>query len=404
MPLTDLKVKQAVVPPIKPYKLYDEGGLLILVHPNGGKYWRFKYMYEGKEKLLALGVYPDVSLAMARDRRDAARRQVAEGIDPSEQRRAEKEAGELDRANTFRAVADEWLAVRSKNLSVGTLANVTRRLTAYILPELGSLPITQIDAPTVLRCLRKIENNKNYELARRVRQNIGQILRFGAATGKKARDVTTDLIGVTVSVQSTSQAAITSPDLLQGLLKSIWEYDGERVICAALKLLPMVFLRPSELAEAEWSELDLDNGMMLIPAHRMKMKSSHIVPLSTQAVLILKDLRELSGNYTHVFPNRRRCVSPMSRSSFSSALHRMGYKGEQTAHGFRATARTILDEVLDYRPEWIEMQLAHEVVDPNGRAYNRTAFLPQRVQMMQAWSDYLDQLRVSNPRQISTTA
>ena len=392
--LTDIKLKQAAIPPVKPYKLYDRDGLLVIVHPNGSKYWRYKYSYDGKEKQLALGVYPDVSLAMARQRRDDSRQLVIAGIDPSEHRQEQKLAKTIDRANVFGTVATEWLAVRSKTISEQSLGNVQRRLTSYVLPDLADIPVSKIDAPAVLAVIRKLEATDTLETARRVRQDIGQILRFASATGRKATDVTATLRGATVPVRVKHRPAITSTMELSKLIRDIWRYDGLPVIRSALKLLPMLLVRPGELAGAEWSEIDQANGLWLIPAGRMKMKTDHIVPLPRQALAILAEVRQISGTLVHVFPNRRRCVAPMDRTSLSVAFTRMGYSGKQTAHGLRATARTIMDEVLGVRTEYIEMQLAHAVKDPNGQAYNRTTFLQQRASMLQSWADYLDSLRI----------
>jgi len=391
--LTDIKVRQAAIPPIKPYKLYDRDGLFILVSPNGSKWWRFKYRWEDKEKLLSFGVYPDVSLATARSKRDEARQLIAAGQDPSQLKREQREARIIDRSNCFKTVAEEWLAVRAKIISEQSVGNISRRLNKYVFPEIGDIPVSRIDAPAVLLVVRKLEATETYETARRVRQDIGQILRFANATGRKASDVTSNLRGVTVPVRVTHRPAITVPHELPKLLRSIWSYEGDKTIKAALKLLPLVMLRPSELSNAEWSEFDLDAATWLIPAERMKMKGAHIVPLSTQAVTILAAMREISGNYQYVFPNRRRCVAPMNRTSLPNALERIGFKGKQTAHGFRATAKTILEEQLGFDPRFTEMSLAHAVKDPNGNAYNRSAFLSQRASMMQVWADYLDGLR-----------
>lgn len=391
--LTDSKIKAAATPSDRPYKLYDRDGLFILVNTTGAKWWRFKYRINSKEKLLSLGVYPDVSLALARTKRDEARRLLATGVDPSQERRDKKQEASVAHEYLFKSVATEWLALRSKSVSTETLGNIERRLTEYVLPEIGSIPIFKIDAPMVLKVIRKVEQLAFYETARRVKQDIGKVLRYGAASGRRSTDSTGDLRGSTVPVRVTHRAAVTTAQELAPLLQDIWRYDGDFPIKCALKLLPMLLVRPSELAEAEWIEFDLDKALWLIPEARMKMQKALIVPLAAQAVEILKELYARKGASKYVLPNRRRSVAPMHRTSLSSALVRMGYKGEQTAHGFRATARTLIDEALLVRVEHIEMQLAHDVKDSNGTAYNRTAFLEDRKTMMQRWADYLDELR-----------
>lgn len=393
MPLSDAAIR-AAKPQDKQYKLHDDGGLFLLIAPSGGKWWRLKYRFEGKEKQLSLGVYPDTGLREAREKRDAARKQVAAGVDPSASRQAAKAARTAEVTNSFEAVAREWFGRHSKNWAPTHSSKVIERLERDVFPWIGNRPIASITAPDILQVLRRIESRGAVETAHRALQNCGQIFRYAVATGRATHNPTPDLKGALPPVKKVHRAAITDPKEIGSLLRAIDDYQGHFVTKCALRLAPLVFVRPGELRAAEWSEFDLDAAEWNIAASRMKMREAHLVPLSTQAVAILKELQALTGQGRYVFPSARSNKRPMSDNAILAALRRMGFaKDEMSGHGFRAMARTILDEVLGVRPDYIEHQLAHAVRDPNGRAYNRTAHRPERAKMMQAWADYLDVLR-----------
>lgn len=393
MPLTDAKVRNAK-PSTKQAKLFDGGGLFLLVTPEGGKRWRFKYRFGGKEKLLAFGTYPEISLAEARKRRDDARQQVAQGIDPSEARKAQKAAQAESAANSFEVVAREWIGKQKNKWVPANTETVTRQLEANIFPWIGQRPIAEIKAPELLAVLRRMEERGVLESARRARTMCGQIFRYAIATGRAERDIAADLRGALEAPKKQHLPSITEPTKVANLLRSIDGYEGSLIVKSALRLAPLVFVRPGELRKAEWSEIDLENALWSIPAEKMKMKEPHLVPLSAQAVSILREIQPLTGQGRFVFPCTRSVTRPMSNMALSAAIRRLGYeKGEMTPHGFRAMARTLLDEVLQFRPDFIEHQLAHAVRDPNGRAYNRTAHLAERRKMMQTWAEYLDGLK-----------
>jgi len=381
-------------PGAKPIKLSDGGGLYLLLNPNGSRWWRLKYRHSGKEKLLSLGTYPDTSLADARAKRDDARKLLASGVDPGEHRKAEKTAGADRAANSFEVVAREWYAKRSPTWAASHAEKIIARLERDLFPWIGSRAVADLTAPDLLKALRRIEERGARETAHRALQNCGQVLRYAVATGRAIRDPSADLRGALESVVPTHYAAITEPQAVGGLLRSIDGYSGSFITRCALKLAPLVFLRSGELRLAEWTEIDLDGAQWNIPAIRMKMGEPHIVPLCSQAVAVLKELHALTGTGRFVFPGARSRQRPMSNNAVLAALRRMGYDKEtMTGHGFRAMARTILDEVLHVRPDYIEHQLAHAVRDANGRAYNRTSHLPERRLMMQQWADYLDALK-----------
>jgi integrase len=393
MALTDPAVRNAKAGD-KPAKLFDEKGLFLLVSPAGGKWWRFKYRFGGKEKLLSLGTYPDIGLKDARQKRDDARRLLADAIDPGENRKARKQARTDLAANSFEVIAREWFAKFESTWTQGHSDKIIQRLERDIFPKIGDRPITEVKAPDLLACLRKIEERGALETAHRALQNCGQVFRYAIATGRAERDITADLRGALPPVRPTHHAAITDPKATGELLRAIDGYRGSLVTQCALRLAPLVFVRPGELRQAEWGEIDLDKGEWNIPAERMKMREPHLVPLSAQAVAILREIHPLTGHGRYVFPSARTGERPMSNNAILAALRRMGYgKDEMSGHGFRAMARTILDEVLGVRPDFIDHQLAHAVRDPNGRAYNRTAHLGERRKMMQQWSDYLDKLK-----------
>tara|TARA_R110001592_G_scaffold363043_3_gene679806 strand:+ start:7863 stop:9098 length:1236 start_codon:yes stop_codon:yes gene_type:complete len=393
MPLTATAVKQAKVKE-KPYKLSDEKGMFLLVNPNGAKYWRFKYRFAGKEKLLALGVYPDVSLSDARDKRDDARKLLGKEIDPGVTKRHRKLAQVVEGANSFEVVATEWFKTQMKDKAQGYQDRTWRGLKNDLFPALGSRPINQITAPELLMSLRKVEARGAVDMAHRVKQTAGQVFRYGVATGRCERDPTGDLKGALQPVTKTHFAAITEPAKVGGLMLAIEAYDGTPVVKTALQLSAMLFQRPGEIRAMEWEEINWEEECWELPGEKMKMKQPHIVPLSTQAIALLKELHRSTGRGRYVFPSARGPHRPLSDNGVRVALRTMGYDNEtMTAHGFRAMARTILDEVLNYRVDFIEHQLAHAVKDANGRAYNRTAHLEGRREMMQGWADYLDNLK-----------
>ncbi len=392
-PLSDIQVKNAK-PRDKDYKLSDGHGLYLLVTPTGGKLWRLQYRYAGKQKLLSFGAYPSISLADARQRREDARKLLANSVDPGEVRKAQKAATVAETENSFEVVAREWHNKFSGSWSSSHAETTLRRIELDAFPVLGAKPIEEIKAMELLTMLRRIESRGALETAHRVRTICGQVFRYAVATGRVERDPTADLKGALPPYKKGHLAAITDPKEVIPLLRAIDGYQGSFVVKCALQLAPLVFVRPGELRQAEWSEFDFDTAEWNIPAERMKMKVAHLVPLSTQAVEILRELQTLTGNSRYLFPCHRSFARPMSNNAINAALRRMGFeKDEMTGHCFRAMARTILDEVLQVRPDFIEHQLAHAVRDPNGRAYNRTAHLSERKKMMQQWADYLDKLK-----------
>lgn len=392
MPLTDVKVKNSK-PGEKQVKLSDGDGMYLLVTPSGGKCWRLKYRFGGKEKVLALGTYPEISLFDARQRREDARRLLANGMDPGEVKKAQKAAQVESSTNTFEAITREWHDRFKPQWSVKHAEQILRRLENDVFPAIGNRPIAEIKAPEMLAVLRKIEA-RTLETAHRLKITCGQVFRYAVATGRADRDPVADLKGALPPVKNNHFSAPTDPKLVAPLLRAIDDFQGSFVVKCALQLAPLLFVRPGELRHAEWSEIDFEAEQWNIPASRMKMKEPHIVPLSKRSLAILDDLKELTGNGRYVFPCHRSPLRCMSENAVNAGLRRMGFeKSEITGHGFRAMARTILDEVLQFRPDFIEHQLAHAVRDPNGRAYNRTAHLAERRKMMQTWADYLDGLK-----------
>jgi len=391
MALTDAKVRKAKAGE-KPYKLFDGDGLFLLVKPNGGKYWRFKYRFAKKENVLAFGTYPEISLLEARQQRLDARKALANGIDPKIQQKAKKQAGTDE--NGFEVVAREWYGKNLHTWTPGHAKTIISRLESNVFPYIGKRQVIDITAPEVLRVLRRVENRGAIESAHRIRTVCGQVFRYAVATGRADRDPTGDLKGALPPKQEKHMAAITDPVQFGGLLRAIGGYEGSFIVKCALQIQAYTFVRPGELRHAEWQEIDLDGALWSLPAEKMKMKQPHIVPLSNQAVDILKELHPLTGASRYVFPNGRTLARPMSENGILAALRSMGYtKDQMTGHGFRAAARTMLDEVLQQRLDLIEHQLAHAVKDPNGRAYNRTAHLEARKIMMQLWADYIDGLK-----------
>lgn len=392
MPLTDVRVRTAK-PAEKDYKMADERGLFLLVKKNGSKYWRMKYRIAGKEKLLAIGVYPDVSLASARQSRDEARSMLAQGIDPMEHKKAVKAAFHESASNSFEIIAREWLGNRKPG-SEKSDARIKRILEKDLFPAMGSRPIADITPPELLRALRRMESRGVLETAHKARQYAGQIFRYAVATGRADRDPSADLKGALKTPTKRHFAAITTPKEAGQLMKAIYSYQASPAVMAALKLAPLLFCRPGELRQLEWQEVNFEERRIELPPEKMKVKEPHIIPLCKQAMAILEELHALTGRGRYVFPNGRGASRPLSENGLRVALRTMGYTNEQmTVHGFRAMARTLLDEILAFPVDWIEHQLAHAVRDANGRAYNRTKHLEQRRKMMQTWADYLDGLR-----------
>ena len=399
MPLNDIAIRNAKpgVNPhgkatTKPYKLGDTGGLYLEVTPSGGKWWRLKYRLDGKEKRLSLGVYPAIPLKTARNKRDEARKLLAMGTDPSENRKAVK-SGRMERAaNSFEVVAREWFAKYSTDWASAHADRIIRRFERDVFPWLGGRPIAEITAPDILTTVRKIEARGALETAHRALSTCGQVFRYAVATGRAERDPTGDLRGALPPFKGNHFAAITEPKRVGQLLREIEGYQGTFTVNCALRIAPLVFVRPGELRFAQWADIDLDAAEWRYTA--TKTDTPHIVPLATQAVALLRDLHAVTGQGQYLFPSARSPRRAMSDNAILAALRRMGIaKDEMSGHGFRAMARTILDEVLGVRPDLIEHQLAHAVRDPNGRAYNRTAHLPERRKMMQQWADYLDKLK-----------
>jgi len=392
MPLSDTAIKNAKAAPDKAFKMPDEKGMYLLVHQNGSKYFRFDYRFNGKRKTLALGVYPDTTLKAARAKRDDAREQIAKGIDPGLMRKIEK-AGSAE--NTFSAVAKEFIEARKYKWSDSHRAHVEQCFERDVYPWLGDRPLKDVSAVEVLATLRRIVDRGALETAARTKQFIGQAIRYGIATGRAERDVTADLRGALPSPVRGHFAAITEPKPLGQLLRDIDAYKGSFVVRTALQLQPLIFARPANLAAAEWSEFDLDAAEWRIAADKMKMKDAHIVPLSRQAVALLRDIYPLTGNTKFVFSSyqgKTDCDPHINREAIGAALRRMGYKGEHTTHGFRTTASTLLHE-QGFHSDMIERQLSHAERNRIKAAYNRAQHLPERRLMMQAWADYLDGLK-----------
>lgn len=401
--LTAVAVRN-VKPGPKAQRLFDGGGLYLEVMPNGSRYWRLKYRFAGKEKRLALGVFPEVTLADARGLRDKAREALRAGRDPGAEKKATKVRAVLNAANTFEAIAQEWLETQRAKLAASTFAKAEWMLVDNVFPWMGALPITQIEAPEVLATLRRIESRGAIETAHRVRERIGQIFRYAIATGRAKHNPVGDLRGALAPIVRTSRAAITDPSKVGDLLRAIDGYTGQFVTRCALRLAPLLFVRPGELRAMEWAELDLDAGEWRIPAVKMKMREEHVVPLAPQAVAILRDLQPLTGPdprrptrpARYCFPSLRTGTEYMSENTVNAALRRLGFdKTTMTGHGFRALASTRLNE-LGWAPDVIERQLAHAERNAVRAAYNRAQYMKERRQMMAAWADYLDVLRESS--------
>jgi integrase len=392
MPLTDTAIRTAK-PGEKPYKLADEKGLFLLINPNGSKWWRLKFRVAGKEKLLSFGTYPEVGLKEARNKRDDARKLLADGIDPGETRKAQKASRNEQAANSFEVIAREWLEGQKSVVTPGQHDKTLARLQNDVFPWLGAKPVTEISAPDVLSVIRRIDARGARYTAHRCRGQISQVMRYAIATGRAERDPCPDLKGAIPSARSTNFASITEPAKVGEMLRSFDGFSGTFVVKCALEIAPMVFVRPGELRKAEWEQVDLDKAEWRYFV--TKTQTEHLVPLASQVVALLRELHALTGHGRYVFAGRDP-QRPMSEAAVNAALRRMGYdtKTEITGHGFRAMARTILHEELHVKPEVIEHQLAHKVPDALGSAYNRTKFLKERKAMMQLWADYLAKLKV----------
>jgi integrase len=394
MRLTNTRVKNAK-PHHRPQKISDGGGLHLLVSAQGSKLWRLAYRHAGKQKTLALGVYPSISLAEARVRRDEARRLLANGTDPSTIRKQEKRTAKITAGNNFRAIAEELTSkLRREGRAAATLAK-KEWLLDFAYPTFGSRPITEITAADLLTLVREIEARGNYETAKRLRATCGAVFRYAIATGRAERDPSVDLRGALTSHQVSHRATIVEPAHIGALLRAIDGFEGQPTTKAALRLAPHVFARPGELRHAEWTEFDLEGAVWSIPAAKMKMRRPHRVPLSRQSLGIIRDLGEITGNGRWLFPSLRTNTRPISENTLNAALRRLGYSSEDmTTHGFRAMAATRLNEMGCWNPDAIERQLAHQEANTVRRAYTHGAeYWTERVQMMQAWSDYLDELR-----------
>jgi len=392
MALTAIEVKSAKATD-KPLKLSDGGSMYLLVQPNGAKYWRMDYSFAGKRKTLALGVYPSVSLSAARERREEARKLLANGADPGAVKQAQKAVVVALTENSFELIAREWFSKHAPNWKANHSSKIIARLEKDVFPWIGAIPIAEINAPALLAAIRRIESRGALETAHRALACCGQVFRYAVATGRAERDPTGDLRGALPPVKKEKHfAAITDPLKVGELLRDIEGYQGSYVVKSAFKLSPLLFVRPGELRRMEWAEVDLSKAEWIIPADKMKMRVTHIVPLARQAVEVLREIQPVTGRGKYVFPGERDHDRPMSDNAIRSALRRMGWANdEMTPHGFRAMASTILDN-MGYKQEWLERQLAHEEPNKIKAAYKREAwrmYLPERIAMMQAWADYL---------------
>ncbi len=392
MPLSDAAVRSAK-PAGKPVRLFDGGGLYVEILPTGGKLLRWKYRFGGKEKRLALGVYPEVSLAEARAQHLEGRKVLRTGVDPGEKRKVDRLV-RLDSSQlSFAAVAAELMELHGKKNSALTMERNGRIVEKDLNPYLGHRPLAEISAPELLAVLRKIEKRGAIETAHRARGIASMVFRYAITVGKAERDPAADLSGALETPKVQNFASLTEPASVAPLLRALWGYEGSPVVSAALRFAPLVFARPGELRTAKWADIDFDTNEWRYIAS--KTGTPHIVPLASQTVEVLRELQPITKNSGFVFPSLHGKGRPMSENTINAAMRRMGFDSKtMTGHGFRAMARTILDEVLGFRPDFIEHQLAHAVRDPNGRAYNRTAHLAERRKMMQAWADYLEGLRV----------
>jgi integrase len=402
MSLTDTAIRSAK-PREKAHKLFDQKGLYLQVNPNGSKLWRFRYRFVDKESRVALGAYPQVMLAMAREKQLEAQRLLDKGVEPGQYKQQAKRAAAVAAANTFEAVAREWFAKFSPKWAESHSCKVLLRVNNDLIPWLGTRPISAIEADELLGVIRRVEVRGALDSAHRCLGTSSQIFRYAIATSRAKRNPAADLRGALPPVQDNHFPSITDPEKVGELMRAINGYKGNFATCCALRLAPLLFLRPINLRKAEWQYVNFNAAEMRIPGALLKMREDLVVPLARQASAILQELQPLTGKGRFLFPCEGKPTRPMSENAINGALRRLGYATDEeiTGHGFRAMARTMLDEVLGYRVEWIEMQLAHTVNDPNGRAYNRTAFLAARKEMMQGWADYLDRLREGKAAAVS---
>ena len=393
MPLTAIQIKSLKPTPGKRFTRYfDSKGLYVQVSASGSKYWRMKYRFDAKEKLLSIGTYPELSLADARAARDEARSLVAKGIDPSAKKQADKSARAEANENSFEPIAREWLA--KQNWSESHAVRNARRLEAHIFPMLGRTPVLEITAADILPCLRRIEERGHLETAHRVRALCSQVFRYAVATQRASRDPAADLIGAIAQPKERHHASITRPSEIGALMRAIEDYAGQITTKLALRLIALTFVRPGELRHAEWEEFNFDDAEWRIPAEKMKARAPHIVPLSPQAISTLEELRPLTGHKKYLFPSLQTASRPMSENTLNTALRRMGYgKDEMTAHGFRSMASTILNEQQKWHPDAIERQLAHTERNRVRAAYNYAEHLPERRVMMEEWGRFLGGVR-----------
>jgi integrase len=394
MPLTAIEIKEAKAEATQ-YKMTDGEGMFLLVKPNGGKYWQLKYRYNGKEKLISLGVFPKTSLKEARNKRAEVKKLLSEKIDPSAERKMSKQQLALNHENNFKAIAVEWHELQKDKWTPKHAKTVLTRLEKDTFPALGDRPIKDITAQEILAMLKKIEARGAIDLAHRAQQTAGQILRYAISTGRAQIDVTINLRGALKTQKKKSHAYLKAdelPTFLAKLDEYDTGYDGDKQTQIATKLLLLTFVRTGELRGAKWSEINFEEAEWRIPPERMKMRELHIVPLSKQALSLFEEMRHLSGNYEHVFPNRSKPMQVMSENTILFSLYRMGYRSRTTAHGFRATASTILNE-KGFNKDHVEVQLSHGERDQVRGSYNHALYLDQRKVMMQWWADYLDGVR-----------
>lgn len=394
MPITEVTARNAK-PQSKPYKLTDGDGLFLLVTPAGGKYWRLKYYFNGKEKLLALGVYPEIGLAEARERRLQARKQIARGIDPSAEKKEAKRLGSVKRLNSFESIATEWLENQKHLWSERHYRTTSGQIEKHLLPKLGERPVSEITAPEVLETLRAIEARGTLDTAHKMKQVAGTVFMYAIATGRAERNPVPDLRGALKTPVVKHRAYLGETDLPQ-FLRKLEQYEGSFQTKLALRLLLLTFVRTTELRGARWEELDWKKAEWRIPAERMKMKEPHIVPLSRQSVAAFRELEKVNGTRDNIFPNEHNPSTFMSENTMLYALYRMGYHSRATGHGFRSTASTILNE-HGFRPDVIERQLAHSERNSVRAAYNHAQYLPERREMMQWWADFIDKMAKKKP-------
>jgi integrase len=400
VPLVDTQIRSEK-PGVKDKKIFDGKGLFLLVATTGGKLWRFRYQLDGKDKTMALGTYPEITLEEARNLRDEARKLVAKNIDPAAVKRDAKREQKEKRAKTFEKLAREWHEHRSTELAPKTRANIMARLERDVFPAIGKTALEDLTPGLILQMvLLPIQRRGAVQVAHRVRSIVSMVLRYGVANQRCERDLTADLRGALKPIPKAHYAALdgaddtTDPAKVGALLRAIDSFDGSFIVKCAMRLHPFTALRPGPLRCAEWSEINFDTATWSIPAGKMKMKRSHIVPLSDQAVAILRELQPLTGAGRYVFPSTRTTAKPISDMTMNAAMRRLGYeKTEMTPHGWRAIFRTLSDEVLQERVEVIAMQLAHQVKDMHGESYNRTKFLKERRALLQRWANYLGSLK-----------